>query len=427
MAIKTLRSILILTLVAMLAAACGSGKNSGENGSSGGSGEKVTLTISRWAGPHADDQKEMLKQFEQETGITVKMDDVDYGQLQQKQTLNMSTKTGEYDLVWAQEIWIPEYIKAGYLLPIDDYVQDNSLNPQDFDFADYNPNLINIMTADGKLYGLPTFIQLPIMVYNNEMLRAEGLTAPKTWAETLAVAKHFHDKGTGIALPAKQGQAAVDVFTSLVRSNGGNYFNADGKLEVNSAANAEAAAFWKDLNAVAMNGSANWHFDEVNKAVQSGQAPIGLSISGQAGALEDGEISQVAGKIGYAPLPYSKNPYGTLSVWNWCVTADSKHPKEAYRLAAWLTSKQTEKQMSLKDGQVAARQSLFSDPELVAKFPFFPAIGESLKQADTQPLSADAPKLMEKLQAALSALAVGKSDPQTVLDQVQQELASVFK
>ncbi|WP_158602395.1 ABC transporter substrate-binding protein [Cohnella endophytica] len=424
MRIRNLRLALALALIVGVISACSSNN---DNGKSSSGGKKTTLTISRWAGPHADDQKELLKQFERETGITVKMDDVDYGQLQQKQMLNMSTKTGEYDLVWAQEIWIPEYIKAGYLHPIDDYVSNDALNPADFDFNDYNPNLINILKNDGKLYGLPTFIQLPIMVYNNDMLAEEGLTAPKTWSETLAVAKHFHDKGTGIALPAKQGQAAVDIFSSLVRSNNGNYFNADGKLDLTNPANVEAAAFWKDLSAESMNGSANWHFDEVNKAVQAGQAPIGFTISGLAGQLEDKANSSVAGKIGYAPIPYGKQAFGTLSVWNWCVTADSKHPEEAYRLAAWLTSKSTEKQMSLKDGQIAARQSLFTDADLVKQFPFFPAVGESLKQADTQPLTADAPKLMEALQTALSAIAVGNAEPKAALEKAQQELASVFK
>ncbi|MBB6669456.1 ABC transporter substrate-binding protein [Cohnella nanjingensis] len=423
---KPLQIALTLAAAAMLASACSGGNENAGASASSGSG-KVTLTVSRWAGPHADDQKEMLKQFEKETGIAVKMDDVDYGQLQQKQTLNLSGKTGEYDLVWAQEIWIPEYVKAGYLLPIDEYVKDDSLNPKAFDFADYNPNLLKIVTSDGKLYGLPTFVQLPLMVYNKELLTADGLTAPKTWEETLAIAKYYHDKGTGIALPAKQGQAAVDVFASLIRSNGGDYLGTDGKLNLASPENVAAAQFWKDLNAVSMKGSSTWHFDEVTKAVQSGQAPIGITISGQVGGLEDENVSQVAGKIGYAPLPYAKQPYGTLSVWNWCVAADSKHPKEAYRLAAWLTSKETEKAMSLKDGQVAGRQSLFSDPELVAKFPFFPAIGESMKQADTQPLSANAPKLMDKLQTALSAVAVGQSDPKAALERAQRELADAFQ
>jgi multiple sugar transport system substrate-binding protein len=109
------------------------------------------------------------------------------------------------------------------------------------------------------------------------------------------------------------------------------------------------------------------------------------------------------------------------------VAADSRHPKEAYRLAAWLTSKSIEKQMSLKDGQIAARQSLFSDPELVAKAPWLAGVSEALKNADTQPLHKSAPKLMDAMEAALSAVAVNGADPKEQLEQVQKALASEFE
>jgi multiple sugar transport system substrate-binding protein len=390
-------------------------------------GSKVELVISRWAGPHADDQAAVLKQFENETGIRVRMDAIDYFQLRQKQTLNLSGKTGAYDLVWAQEVWLPEYVSAGYLLPLDDFVKDASLSGKDFDLSDFNPNLIKINTINGKLYALPTFVQTPLMVYNKELLKKAGLQPPKTWEETLAVAKALHDKGKGIALPAKQGLAAVDIWIAMARSNNGNYFNPEGKLQLVTEPNIATVQFWKDLVTVAMKGSTNWHFDEVNKALQFAEAPIGLSISGLCGALEDEQQSKVAGKLGYAALPYKIRPFGTLSFWSWGVAADSRHPKEAYRLAAWLTSKAIEKQMSLKDGQIAARQSLYSDPELVAKAPWLPGVAEALQNADTQPLHKNAPKLMDAMAAALSAAAVNGEDPKGQLDQVQRALAADFQ
>jgi ABC-type glycerol-3-phosphate transport system substrate-binding protein len=389
-------------------------------------GGKIELVISRWAGPNADDQAALLNQFENETGIRVRMDAIDYFQLHQKQTLNLSGKTGAYDLIFAQEVWLPEYVSSGYLLPLDDFVKDESLNRKDFDLQDFNPNLIRIETIQGKLYGLPTFVQTPLMVYNKELLQKARLQPPKTWGETLAVAKDLHDKGKGIALPAKQGLAAVDIWIALTRSNNGDYFNREGKLQLVTKENIETVNYWKDLVAVSMRGSTNWHFDEVNKALQFGEAPIGITISGLCGALEDAQQSKVAGKLGYSALPYKSRPFGTLSVWSWCVAADSRHPKEAYRLAAWLTSKSVEKQISLKDGQIAARQSLFSDTELVAKAPWLPAVSEALKNADTQPLKKNAPKLMEAMEAALSAVAVNGADARAQLEEVQKGLSSEF-
>jgi hypothetical protein len=134
------------------------------------------------------------------------------------------------------------------------------------------------------------------------------------------------DQGTGIAVPAKQGMAAVDVFAAIMRSNGGDYFDADGNLALNQEANVEAAQFWKDLADVSMQGSSTWHWDEVNKALQFGQAPIGITVSGLLGQLEDAENSPAAGNLGYAPLPYSKNTYGTLAL-GAGASADPQHPR----------------------------------------------------------------------------------------------------
>jgi multiple sugar transport system substrate-binding protein len=330
-------------------------------------------------------------------------------------------------LVFAQEVWIPEYVAAGYLRPLDDYVNKASLSGSDFDFADFEPSLVKLNTFGGKLYGLPTFVQTPLVVYNKEVFAKNSFEAPKTWQETLAIAKKLKEKGTGIAVPAREGLAAVDIWIALARSNNGDYFDGSGKLDLPTPANIETGKFWKELIAVSMRGSSNWHFDDVNKAVQFGQAPYGITVSGLASALEDPKQSKVAGQIAYLPLPYSKKPFGTLSFWSWCLAADSKHPEEAYRLAVWLTSKEIEKRMCLKDGQVCARESVLSDKDLISKLPFFPAIAESLQNANTQPRDKNSPKLMAAVQAALSRIAVNDADPKTELEAIQQQLAADFQ
>src|ERR1700754_5031111 len=140
----------------------------GVDGAGDQGGGKVQLVISRWAGSHADDQAAMLGEFEKATGIRVRMDAIDYGQLRQKQMLNMGGKTGAYDLVFAQEVWLPEYISSGYLRALNDYLGNPALTGKDFDFADFEESLIQTDTTDHKLYGLPTFVQTPLVVFNKE-------------------------------------------------------------------------------------------------------------------------------------------------------------------------------------------------------------------------------------------------------------------
>ena len=86
--------------------------------------EAPTVVLSRWAGPHADDQKAVAAEYE---GATIKVDDIDYGNLKPKQIQSLSS-TGELDLVWASEIWLPEYVSKGWLLPLDEYVAESGLD-----------------------------------------------------------------------------------------------------------------------------------------------------------------------------------------------------------------------------------------------------------------------------------------------------------
>ena len=384
--------------------------------------EPVTLVTSRWAGPYADFQAQLLKRFQAETGIIVKPDAIDYGQLYQKQVMNMSAKTGGYDLVYNQEVWTPNYVKAKYLLPLNDYFN----TVPGFDINSYVKSMLQIDTFDGKVYALPDFTQCALVAFDKEKLAAAGFSAPQTWDDILKVAKYFKEQGTGIALPAMQGMAAVDVWAALAYSNKGGYFDSKGKLNMTSKENVEAMEFWKQLVGYSMEGSANWHFDEANKALQFGQAPIAITISGLADLLEDPTNSRVKGKVGFAPLPYNKEIAVIMSLWSWSIPADSKHPKEAFKLLAWLTSDAIEKEAFSALGSIPGKTKLFNDPELTSKYSFVPAVGKALAGARTQPLSENSTKLTDSLAAALSAVTVGTAQPQEALEKVQSEMAPLF-
>ena len=43
--------------------------------------KKTSLLVSRWAGPHADFQKQMVREY---PAAAVRIDDIDYGSLKQK-------------------------------------------------------------------------------------------------------------------------------------------------------------------------------------------------------------------------------------------------------------------------------------------------------------------------------------------------------
>lgn len=387
----------------------------------------VTLTVSRWAGPQADAQKALLDEYSKETGVTIKFDAIDYGQLKQKQTLNMSTKTGEYDLIYVPEAWFREYTTAGYLTPLDDYVKDAKLTGEGWDIADFSKAGLDVYTVDGSLQAIPYFAQTPLLVYNAEVLSAEGIAPPKTWSELLAATTKLKQAGTGIALPFRQGSAISNIMAILLAGNDGSFFDANGKLAVTEPAAVETVAFMQQLSKNSLNGSNGWHWDEVAKALQFGQAPMGITASGLFKALEDANESNTAGKLGYSVIPYGKHPAGLLQTWAWAIPADSKNKEEAFKLAAWLAGKKALTEISTADPSfISFRASLSSDPEIAKRAPWLAAANEALSHGVTLPLQPAAPQLLDALAIGLSGVVTNGDDPAAMLKQVQETQASKF-
>lgn len=376
------------------------------------------LVVSRWSGPHADDQKKILAEYD---GPEVKMDDVDYGNLKQKQIQSLST-SGDYDLVWVHETWLQDYVAKGFLLPLNDLVAS-----KDTDLSIYSDAMIESNTVDGEFYAFPTFAQTYMITYNKEWFEKEGQKVPTTPEELVETARYFKEQGTGIALPAMQGAAAVDVFSALLYSYGGDYFNEAGELDLTSEAAQNAFTLWKDLCDNSMTGSLTWHNDQVSQAIREEKAPFGITISGLANMDIDPEVSLIKDKVGYAPIPAGVENVSVVTYWSWAVAKNSENQEDAYDLAAWMTSPEVEKELALMNGQITAIKSLAEDAEVVESIPVLPVANEILATAKPQPSTGDSSKILEALQATLSEIGAAGADPIEAAEALQETFSGATK
>ena len=408
-------SFILAGILVLLLAACGS---KGESGAAADNKENTKLIISRWAGPHADDQKKILEQY---TQAAVKMDDIDYASLKQKQIQSLSS-SADYDLVWVHETWLKDYVSKGFLLPLNDYVKEHNT-----DLSIYSQAMIDSNTIDGNFYAFPTFAQTYLITYNQEWFDKENQKIPTTLEELVEVAKYFKAQGTGIAIPALQGGAAVDVFSSLLYAYGGDYFDESGKVDMTSEPMEKAFALWKELCDNSMTGSLTWHNDQVSQAIREEKAPFGITIIGLAYMDIDPEQSLIADKVGYAPIPGDKGEAGVVTYWSWAVAKNSKHPEAAYELAAWLTSLEVEREQALMNGQITAVTALAEDEEVVDSIPVLPVANAVLATAKPQPSTGDSSEILEALQVTLSEIGATNADPVQAAKALQKSLEGLTR
>lgn len=423
---KKILPLSMVTLVALSMVGCAAQ----EEPKTGAPVSDVTLTVSRWAGDSSEAQAKLMTEFTKETGIKVKLDAIDYAQLKQKQTLSLSGKTGQYDLLMVHHRWLEEYVNEDFLVPVGDLLEDKTLTGDDLDMADFAEGMIAGATIKDEFYGLPTNPAVPFFVYNTESLKSVGLKTPESWSDLLVAAEKFHDAGTGIALPSAQADSPVTIWSGMANANGGGIFDKKGNLALTSQANIDAMLYWQKLNKFAVQGSNNFNWQDVNTRLQLGDAPLGIALSGIAVQLEDPASSRVIGKLGYAPIPGPKagKTFGTSSFYVWGVAANSKNSKEAFQLSAWLTSKEQLKRLNLDIyPEITARASISEIPAVSKKLPFLSAVSAALNPSGSLPTDVNGPKLIERLGSVISNVVVNSADPLAELTAVQSEFESLYK
>jgi multiple sugar transport system substrate-binding protein len=379
--------------------------------------QKKDLLVSVWGGPHADVQKKIAADY---PNGTITIDDVDYGNLQAKQLTSFGAKSGSgnYDVVWINSQWIDQYVQAEYLLPLDEYV-----SKQGVDTSIYSKGLLDGCRVNGKLYGLPTYAQCLILCYDTDAFKKAGLTVPKNINELIDVAKYFKSQGSGIAIPAKQGSASTTLFSQMLYSDGKDYFDSNGHLNLTSDAVVQAAGWYDKLVANSIDGCTAWHHDEVAEAVRTKKAPIGIVMSALCNQNYDKDKSLIADTVAYAPLAgASGNASAANTFWIWAVAANSANPDDAAKFCTWMASSETEKKQTLADQQISAVSSLSQDSSVLAATPYLPVVMEELNHGKGDPQTSGFAKLKSSLQAALSEIATTDHDPSKVLAGVQETM-----
>jgi multiple sugar transport system substrate-binding protein len=144
--------------------------------------------------------------------------------------------------------WIPEYVAAGLLEPVDSYMS-----------AEFRSQFIPLLINEGSQYkgrtfGLPITVSSRALYYNKALFKQAGLTTPpNNWADLRNAAKAIHDLGTdkyGFGIQGKQGkQPEVSTyFYYFLWGNGGEILTTDGtRPAFNGPEGLEALTFMKGM------------------------------------------------------------------------------------------------------------------------------------------------------------------------------------
>jgi multiple sugar transport system substrate-binding protein len=339
----------------------------------------------------------------------------------------LSSRSEEVDVLNLDVIWTPEFAAAGWILPLDDFLAEGSL-----DWADFLPAGLACSRYRGKLFALPWYVDAGLLYYRRDLYDALGLPPPRTFADLHKV-RALKDKfglPYGFLFPGQTYEGLVCVVLEFLWSNGGEVFDGQGRLVLDSPPNRQALALLVDLiyrQHVSPLAVATFLEEDCRYAFQEGYAAL-MRNWPYAYALMEQPGSPVKGKFALLPPLHGpkERPVAVLGGGALAVNALSRHPQEAMQLLRFLLKPENLRDRALALGMLPPLKSLYADPALTAKFPFLKSLKEVLFTARPRPITPLYSLISDILRLHFSRALTQQEPPEEALRRGQAEIAALL-
>jgi multiple sugar transport system substrate-binding protein len=374
-----------------------------------------TLTLSMLAGFKEDVLRANLPDFEKKTGIKVAVDAAPLGELYKKQLLALSTGA-RYDVLFMDEPWVPAL--SEFLSPLDERAKG-------LDMQDFIPTTVAAGAFQGKQYALPVDPNVQILIYRKDLFAQKGFKSPTTWEELLKIGKAMHDPAKqqyGFVLTASNDIQTINYMLLVMWSYGAEIVNSQMRGALNSEAGKKGGEVFLELVNLAPPAVKTYTFADVNKAIQLGQAVMGVQWASGAKPLEDKTRSEVAGKLGYAVPPKGTRVSPMRGVWNIAIAKASPNQDAAWEFAKWLSSREFGMASTRYPSAISAihspRVSVLSDPGTQEALPYASTLLESLRVAKERPRLKEYADIQESLRVIAGKLTAGELNLNAALQEM---------
>lgn len=245
-----------------------------------------------------------IKEWEaQNADVTVQLADYPYNAYHETMVQRFTSSTPT-DILYTGGDWLPEFAKAGWVVPIEDKLDFGAYKDQIVKYA------LDDMTYDGKVYGLPYYADIVSFQWNSTVAKKYGVDhAPDTWEELAGMASSMAAKGLAKPIIYEFDQtlpSSLDTFTAMVMSRGGELFNAtyDPIFEDPSSPGFQQLQFMADS---LKDGYAviSPHESDVTKAMNTAQNAFTILYNYNLAALNNKGTSPLAGQFEMAMMPGS--------------------------------------------------------------------------------------------------------------------------
>lgn len=385
----------------------------------------------------------VLEEFEELTGINVEADMMQYLNMHDKQVLEMSKPTGDYDLISMVVMWKSEYAMADMIQPLEPFFDNPNLTVPDYDFDDLVPAYVEVTGIAGgeniykdgpgaRLYGLPFGSETSFLIYRKDLFDQYDVEVPETYDDLVEVSRFFAEEVPGVyglTMRAASGHHATHGWLIHASPKCASVFDENWEPAFTSPEAIETIEFMKTMIEYGPPGMEGFTQDEEFAAFLQGDVAMYLDASVFAGRARDPNASQVHDKLGFALHPTDDCVGSETGGFGLGIPANAPNPEAAFLLMQYLTMKETEEKI-IRAGGAPFRMSAVNDPELQEIYPEFAVLAEQLKVAnpDWRPIIPEWGQINGPyLGTAINQALTGEKTPRQAMNDIVEPVRQIME
>ncbi|MGF7047479.1 arabinogalactan oligomer/maltooligosaccharide transport system substrate-binding protein [Paenibacillus sp. DS2015] len=324
------------------------------------------------------------------------------------------------DVFRSDNSWIPEYADLDILYPL------NTL-ASDADLSSYVESALKSDEYQGNLYGLPSVLEAPALLYNKRLLKEAGYsTPPATMDDLFGVAKAVTQKNRYGIYISENSYYALPYLWAF----GGGTITDDRKIEIASEDSKKGFEFMLKLRQEKVTQPYPDFTDSYNKMMNDFKEGKSAMIINGPWAVTDvltGSEFKDATNLGISQIPKGPKGQGSpIGGHSLVISKYSKVPQEAYELIRYLTSAETQLLQSQKLKTLPTQVSVYED-EMLASDPIVQGFKEQVDTAKARPLIPEGAQMFNDFSPNLTDILLGKQTVQEGVTHIETAWKSLLK
>lgn len=363
-------------------------------------------------------------------------------QLKQQFALDLGVGAGA-DLMGFDGFWIPEFVEAGLIKPLNEVVGPEV---NDWDGWDHIPaGIQSLMSFAGEVYGVPSGTDVRQIFYRKDIFEQAGIELPwqpTSWQDILDTAQTLKDFGVATPIQLNAGTAMGEATTmqgfdmALLGTGNGMYDFDQQKWIVSSPGILNTLEFYQDIYENSNLGDARMQLVEDGR-----QRSFEAFAAGDIAMLVEGDffwrsaITSIIDaatrneQVGWAMMPAMEPGMGLngqdfVSIsggGGLILNPNTAHPQEAWELMSFIASQDSARAFQLIQPRIS-----FRDDVSVAGDPVMTAMAEALRPLSTvRPQLPVYPQVSAEAQLMTERVVSGEMTPMEAMEAYQQAVTEL--